>query len=151
MSQHQTFPDVIAYNDGHIRLVTQAARSWIYSNTDLKKQFSQDKVPRWIDAVDPTIVGDMEDDGLVVTRGRWPTNQHIEIPGPAKEGPSNDSADDFDRHRARFMDMPLEEYRRQIEKFRAYGRHRAENHRLMQEAAEKRKKSKLSEEKHDEI
>lgn len=139
MSKHQTFPDVIAYNDGHLRLVTQAARSWTYSNTSLGDHVTQATVPRWIQSSDPGVVEDMEHAGLVVTRGRCPTNQQIEVPGPAKEGPCNDSADEFDRHRARFMGMPLEEYRRQIEKFRAYGRHRAENHRLMQEAAEKRK------------
>ena len=141
MSQHQTFPDVIAYNDGQLRLVTQAGRSWTYSNTTLGDQVTQDTIPRWIHATDPGVVEDMEHAGLVVTRGRWPTNQQIEVPRPAKEGPSNDSADDFDRHRARFMDMPLEEYRRQIEKFRAYGRFKADHYRRMQERDEKRQEA----------
>ncbi len=74
MSTHQTFPDVIARADGHLRLVTQAARSWTWSNTTLSDQVEQSDVPRWVHATNPGVVEDMEHAGLVVTH---PGRQYV--------------------------------------------------------------------------
>ena len=67
MSTYQTFPDVIVYRNGTARLVTQAARSWTYSNTALSDHCEIDSVPDVV-AVDVSVAEDMEHDGLVVKR-----------------------------------------------------------------------------------
>ena len=67
----QTFPDVVAHNHSEIRVVTHAARRWVYENTDIKDGTDisgPDTVPRMVD-VDPGICLLMEEDGLVI---RWP-------------------------------------------------------------------------------
>lgn len=146
MSVGQTFPDIIVLGSGKYQLVTRDAKSWVHFNTGVS---NYEDIDRIMTIMGKDISREMAHDGLVVMRRRNQTSgrqNRIEVKGNASNDP-----DDFDRHRARFMDMPLEEYRKHFEMFRAYGRHRARNHRLMQEAAEKRKKSKLSEEKHDEI
>jgi len=37
MSVHTTFPDAIVFPDGTIRLVTDAAKQWAYTNTNCSR------------------------------------------------------------------------------------------------------------------
>ncbi len=67
----QTFPDVVVHDDSEIRLVTHAARRWIYENTNIKDGTDisgPDSVPRLV-TVSPDTCLKMEEDGLVI---RWP-------------------------------------------------------------------------------
>ena len=88
----QTFPDVVAPNDSEIRVVTHAARRWIYENTAIKGEHAVSgpgSVPKFI-TVGPDICLKMEEDGLVI---RWPKTSprayHERIPEWRKKYPKS--------------------------------------------------------------
>ena len=126
MSNHTTFPDVIVFPDGTIRLITGAAKQWAFSNTEVKNSCSVSTVPDYVDFED-SIPQMMEDDELVVKRERQPVFHYRSKRGTSKnKRAANDSEDDYDGHRARFEG-------------------------LMQETDGRREKSDEPEEKRDEI
>ena len=68
MSIGQTFPDIVIMPDGSYRLVTYAARSWVYQNTSAKKECDGiEDMPRFIWLVGG-LTEEMRLDGLVVRR-----------------------------------------------------------------------------------
>ncbi len=86
----QTFPDVVAHNHSEIRIVTHAARRWIYENTEIKDEIDitgPGSVPRIV-SVNPDTCLLMEEDGLVI---RWPKTgswaYHERIPEWRKKYP----------------------------------------------------------------
>ncbi len=126
MSSHTWFPDAIVFPDGTIRLVSVDAKSWAYSNTDIKRKCTVSTVPDY-DAFEDSVPQLMSDDGLVVKYERQPVLHYRSKRNTSlKKSASNDAVDDHDSHQARFEG-------------------------LMQEAAERREKSNLPEEKRDEI
>ena len=89
----QTFPDVVAHNHSEIRVVTHAARRWIYENTTINSELAisgPGSVPRLV-TVSPDTCLKMEEDGLVI---RWPKNgswaYHERIPEWRKKYPKWD-------------------------------------------------------------
>ena len=126
MSILTDFPDTIVFPDGTIRLMSVDAKSWAYSNTDIKRKCTVSTVPDY-DAFEDSVPQLMSDDGLVVKYERQPVLHYRSKRNTSlKKSASNDAVDDHDSHRARFEG-------------------------LMQEAAERREKSDLPEEKRDEI
>ena len=154
MSSQTAFPDAIVFPDGTIRLVTRAAKDFAYANTNIGTVFSLSTaraVPDYL-AFDDTIPQMFEDESMTVKRERQPVGHYCgKRRTSLKAKSSNASEVEYDNHRARFEGLTLDEYRRQRQMCRAYGRHRARNWRLMQERDEKLKKSDLPEEKCDEI
>jgi len=143
MSIHTTFPDAIVFPDSTIRLVTRAAKQWAYTNTNINRWCDLSTVPDYVDYED-SVAQALEDNGFALKRERQPVGHYrSKRKTPVKENTSNDSEDEFDRHRARFEGLTVEEYRRQIEMCRGYGRHRARNWRLMQERDERRKHQEM--------
>jgi len=66
MSIGQTFPDVVRMPDGSLRLVTHAARSWVYQNTKVKRHCDcADDVPRFVLPA-AGLLEMMDLDGLVI-------------------------------------------------------------------------------------
>jgi hypothetical protein len=91
---------------------------------------------------DDTIPQMFEDEGFTVKWERQPVGHYRgKRRTSLKAKSSNASEVEYDNHRARFEGLTLEEYRRQRQMCRAYGRYRARNHRLMQEAAERRQEA----------
>ena len=126
MPSRKTFPDAIVFPDGTIRLVTESAKQWAYSNTEVENSCSVSTVPDYVDFED-SIPQMMEDIGLVVKWERQPVFHYRSKRGSSKnKRASNDSEDDYDGHRARFEG-------------------------LMQETDGRREKSDPPEEKRDEI
>jgi hypothetical protein len=143
MSNYTTFPDAIVFPDGTIRLVSVDAKSWAYSNTDIKRNCTISTVPDY-DAFEDSVPQLMSDDGLVVKYERQPVFHYRSKRNTSlKKSASTDALDDYDRHRARFEDMTVEEYRKQSQRMRAYGRFKADHYRRMQERDEKRKRQEV--------
>jgi len=139
MSSHTRFPDAIVFPDGTIRLVSVDAKSWAYSNTQIKKRCTISTVPDYIIFSD-SIPQMMNDNGLVVKHEKQPVfHYRSKRKALPKAIPCENSTDDYDRHRARFVGMDVEQYRKQSRTMRAYSAFRARHHRMQQEAAEKRK------------
>ena len=89
----QTFPDVVAHNHSEIRVVTHAARRWLYENTNIGDGTGiagPNSVPRIV-AISPHTCLNMEEDGLVI---RWPKTSswayHERIPEWRKKYPKWD-------------------------------------------------------------
>ena len=64
----QTFPDVIVQDHDKLRLVTHAARRWMYENIEIKKELvisGPDQVPKIV-IVSFDARREMQADGLVV-------------------------------------------------------------------------------------
>ena len=77
MSIRQTFPDAVLLPDGSLRLVTQDARSWMYSNTNLSCPCSgANDVPQFILPA-PGLVDVMRLDGLVVREKKSSLSKRI--------------------------------------------------------------------------
>ena len=111
MSIHTTFPDAIVFPDGTIRLVTSAAKQWAYSNTNIKNSCTESTVPDYDDFED-SIPPMMEDIGLVVKWERQPVGHYRSKRRTSPRAKtSDDSEDEYDRHRARFAQLTLKEYR----------------------------------------
>ena len=105
MSRGQTFPDAIVFPDGTIRLVSVDAKSWAYSNTDIKKRYTISTVPDYNDFED-AIPQMMNDDGLVVKYERQPVFHYRSKRKTLPKGTCcGNFADDHDRHRARFAGL----------------------------------------------
>ena len=142
MFSHTKFPDVIVFPDGTIRLVTRAAKELAYSNTNIGVIFSLSTakaVPDYL-AFDGTIPQMFEDDGMTVKWERQPVFYYRSKKRVLPKAIScENSTDDYDRHRARFVGMDVEQYRKQCRTNRAYARFRKHHHKMQQEAAEKRK------------
>jgi hypothetical protein len=133
MSKGQTFPDAIVFQDGTIRLVSVDAKSWAYSNTNMQERCTISTVPDY-DVFEDSVPQSMSDDGLVVKYERQPVFHYRSKRNTSlKKSASNDALDDYDRHRARFEDMTVEEYREQSQRMRAYSRFKADHYRRMQE------------------
>ena len=78
----QTFPDVIIFPDGRVRLVTYGARSWAWgmSNLGMQKWYSVEKIPRMLFSVPHNTLFKMQKDGLVVwwpKTGPWAYQERI--------------------------------------------------------------------------
>ena len=71
MSIHTTFPAAIVFSDGTIRLITTAAKSWAYTNTNIDRWCEINTVPDYVDFED-SVSQALEDDGFVVRRERQP-------------------------------------------------------------------------------
>jgi hypothetical protein len=116
MSKGQTFPDATVFQDGTISTVPDYV-------------VFPDETPQM-----------MSDDGLVVKYERQPVfhyrSKRKTLP---KATCCENSADDHDRHRARFEGLSLEAYRKQCRTMKAYAKFQQRHHRMEQEAAEKRK------------
>jgi hypothetical protein len=140
MSSYTTFPDAIVFPDGTIRLVTGAAKLWAYSNTDMKNICTDSTVPDYVDFED-SIPPMMEDVGLVVRRERVPVGHYRSRRRRWPKPTTTDDAKPVD-----FMQRVPKHYR-QDAMCRAYGRHRARNHRKMQEASERRKRQEAQQDK----
>jgi len=108
MPSRKTFPDAIVFPDGTIRLVTESAKQWAYSNTEVENSCSVSTVPDYVDFED-SIPQMMEDDELVVKRERQPVFHYRSKRGSSKnKKASNDSEGDYDGHRARFEGLTAE-------------------------------------------
>jgi hypothetical protein len=129
MSKGQTFPDAIVFPDGTIRLVSVDAKSWAYSNTDIKKRCTISTVPDY-NAFEDSVPHLMSDDGLVVKYERQPAFHYR---SKRRKWPKSTS----DGNVIKFLEK-IPESCRQDAMFRAFGRHKARNWRLMQERDEKR-------------
>ena len=124
MSTYTTFPDAIVFPDGTIRLVTRAAKSLAFSNTNIGKVYSistKDAVPDYL-GFDDTIPEMFEDEGFTV---RWERQPVVHYRSKRTRWPKSNDATVID-----FLQRIPEQTRKDA-MFRAYGRHR--NHR-MQEA-----------------
>jgi hypothetical protein len=132
MSSHTWFPDAIVFPDGTIRLVSVDAKSWAYSNTDIKRNCTISTVPDY-DAFEDSVPQLMSEDGLVVKYERQPVFNYR---SKRRRWPKFATSGD-----GKVIDLFLHipKHRRQEVMIRAYARHRARNWRLMQEAADKRK------------
>jgi hypothetical protein len=132
MSNYTTFPDAIVFPDGTIRLVTDSAKHWAYSNTDIKDRCTVCAVPDYVDFED-SIPQMMENVGLVIRWERQPVGHYRSKRRTSLKAKTSDDPDDYhDSHRARFVGMTLKQYRAQ----QGYIDCRRQNHRKMQEAAE---------------
>jgi hypothetical protein len=129
MSNQTAFPDAIVFPDGTIRLVTVDAKSWAYSNTDIKNDCTASTVADYIDFED-SVAETMEYAGLVIKRERQPAFHYR---SKRRRWPKSTS----DGNVIKFLEKIPESYR-QDAMFRAFGRHKARNWRLMQERDEKR-------------
>jgi len=78
MSNHTTFPDAIVFPDGTIRLVTDAAKQWAYTNTAINGWCTISTVPDYVD-FDKSIPPLMEGKGLVVQWKRMPVSHLVGI------------------------------------------------------------------------
>ena len=76
MSSYIVIPDAIVFPDGTIRLVTSAAKSWAYSNTDIKNSCTESTVPDYVDYED-SVAPALEDDGFVVKRDHIPVGHYL--------------------------------------------------------------------------
>ena len=137
MSNQTTFPDAIVFPDGTIRLVTAAAKSWTYANTEIKCKCTASTVPDYVLSEDE-VAQKMEDKGFVVMRERQPVF-HYRSKRRTMPKSSNPSEDEYDGHRARFEGMTVEEYRKRIRTSKGIARWQSRNYRRMQERDEKRK------------
>ena len=80
MSIGQTFPDIVIMPDGSYRLVTYAARSWVYQNTSAKRECDGiEDMPRYIWLVD-WLTEEMRLDGLVVRTTKVPLSPEFQSP-----------------------------------------------------------------------
>jgi hypothetical protein len=129
MSNHTTFPDAIVFPDGTIRLVTDAAKQWAYTNTNIDRWCELSTVPDYVDFND-SIPPLMEGKGLVVQWKQMPVSHYR---SKRRKWPKSTS----DGNVIKFLEK-IPESCRQDAMFRAYGRHKARNWRLMQERDEKR-------------
>ena len=136
MSNYTTFPDVIVFPDGTIRLVTSAAKLWTYTNTKIRSSCTASTVADYILSED-SVAEAMEDAGFVVKRERQPVfHYRIKRRKWPKSTPSGDGkVIDFAPY--------LAQLHQQKQMCRAYGRHRARNWRLMQERDEKRNREEV--------
>ena len=75
MSVHTTFPDAIVFPDGTIRLVTDAAKQWAYTNTNIDRWCELSTVPDYVD-FDNSIAQLMEGKGLVVQWKQIPVSHY---------------------------------------------------------------------------
>ena len=135
MSVQQSFPDVIVFPDGTIRLVTRAAKDLAYANTNIAKIFSlstESAVPDYL-MFDPSIPQMFVDEGFTVKWERQPVEHYR---GRRRRWPK--TATSKNATVIDFLKRTPDEYRNDA-MCRAYGGHRQRNHR-MQEAAEKRKR-----------
>ena len=70
MSIGQTFPDAVSMPDGSLRLVTYAARSWIYQNTKAKQHCATSRdLPKFVLPA-AGVLDMMRRDGLVIRTKR---------------------------------------------------------------------------------
>lgn len=129
MSIQTDFPDAIVFPDGTIRLVTDAAKQWAYTNTNIDRWCELSTVPDYVD-FDSSIPPLMEGKGLVVQWERMPVSHYRSKRRKWPKSTVNDDAIDFLQR--------IPEERRKAAMFRAFGRHKARNWRLMQERDEKR-------------
>ena len=139
MSIHTTFPDAIVFPDGTIRLVTRAAKDLAYANTNIRRIFSlstADAVPDYL-MFDNTIPEMFEDEGMNVKWERQPVGHYR---SRRRRWPKSTPAGDGE-----VMDLFLHipKHHRHDSMFRAYGRHRARNWRLMQERDEMRNRDEV--------
>lgn len=137
MSIQRTFPDAIVFPDGTIRLVTSAAKSWAYSNTEIKGKCTVSTVPDY-DAFEDSVAQLMEDMGFVLQRERIPVAHYR---SKRRRWPKSTMSND-----AKVIDFlqRIPKQCREDAMCRAYGRHRARNWRLMQEAAKKKRRQTKS-------
>ena len=71
------FPDAVSMPDGSLRLVTHAARSWIYQNTKVKRHYDEpDDLPRFVLPVGQ-FLEEMRLDGLVIRTKRSSQSKRI--------------------------------------------------------------------------
>lgn len=75
MSTNVKFSDAIVFPNGTIRLISSDAKSWAYSNTDLKRQFTIESVPNYV-AFDDAVAEVMADEGLLIRRERQPVGRY---------------------------------------------------------------------------
>ena len=75
MSNHTAFPDAIVFPDGTIRLVTGAAKSWAFTNTNLKNSCTLSTVPDYVD-FENSVADSIEEAGFVVRRERQPVGHY---------------------------------------------------------------------------
>jgi hypothetical protein len=75
MSVHTIFPDAIVFPDGTIRLVTDAAKQWAYTNTNIDRWCELSTVPDYVD-FDNSIAQLMEGKGLVVQWKQIPVSHY---------------------------------------------------------------------------
>ncbi len=131
MTIQPTFPDAIVFPDGTIRLVTAAAKSWTYTNTNINGSCKANTIPDYVDS-DDSIPQMMEDDGFVIRQERQPVFHYRSKrrSWPKYTMTGDTKVIDFLQH--------IPKQCRDDAMFRAYGRHRQRNHR-MQEAAKKKK------------
>jgi hypothetical protein len=139
MSIQTAFPDAIVFPDGTIRLITAAAKKWAHTKTEVKDTCSADAVPDY-DVFTENIPQMMSDYGLVVRREKQPAFHYR---SKRRKWPKSTS----DGNVIKFLEKIPKSYR-QDAMFRAFGRHKARNWRLMQERDEKRQE-KLKDEQAD--
>jgi hypothetical protein len=137
MSNQTAFPDAIVFPDGTIRLVTDSAKLWAHANTAINGWCKIDTVPDYVD-FDDSIPQLMEENGFVIKRERHPSFHYR---SKRRKWPKSTS----DGNVIKFLEKIPKSYR-QDAMFRAFGRHKARNWRLMQERDEKRQEE-LQEEK----
>ncbi len=134
MSNHTTFPDAIVFPDGTIRLITTAAKQWAYTNTNIDRWCELNTVPDYV-GFDHSIAQLMEGKGFVVQWERVPVSHY-----QSKKRKWPKSTTSSDGNVIKFLEK-IPESCRQDAMFRAYGRHKARNHRKMRERDEKRQEA----------
>lgn len=135
MTIHTTFPDAIVFPDGTIRLVTAAAKSWTYTNTNINGSCKANTIPDYVDS-DDSIPQIMEDDGFVLMRERVPVSHYR---SKRRSWPKYTMSED-----TKVIDFlqRIPKQCREDAMCRAYGRHRQRNHRLQEAAETKGRKTK---------
>ena len=142
MSNYTTFPDAIVFPDGTIRLVTDSAKHWAYSNTDIKDRCTVCTVPDYVDFED-SIPQMMENVGLVVKWERQPVSHYRSKRRTSlKAKTSDDPEGDHDEHRARFAQLTLKQYRC----LKGWIEFKRNHHRHLPAPPEKRKRQELLQE-----
>jgi hypothetical protein len=141
MSNYTIFPDAIVLPDGTIRLVTSVAKHWAYTNTSIDRWCELSTVPDNVDFED-SVARAIETDGFVVKHERQTVfHYRSKRRTSLKTKTSNDLEDDYDRHRAGFEGMTVEQYRKQCQTMCAYARFKFDHYRRMQERDEKRQEA----------
>lgn len=142
MSVQISFPGVIVFPDGTIRLVTRAAKDLAYANTNIAKIFSlstKSAVPDYL-MFDPTIPQMFVDAGFTVKWERQPVEHYRARRRRWSRAATSKNATVID-----FLERIPDEYRNDA-MCRAYGGHRQRNHRV-QKVAEKRKRQEKQQDK----
>ena len=75
MSTLTNFPDAIVFPDGTIRLITSAAKSWTFTNTQIGSSCTASTVADYILSED-SVAEAMEDAEFVVKRERQPVGHY---------------------------------------------------------------------------